>query len=152
MRTYEERVYTRLMPSEIHGVGVFAIRPIPKDTTVFRGVKTRWTGTKLAYFKDELVRKLADDMCCTDEEGVLWLPEGGLNNLTADFYLNHSDMPNTYPNRDSFITNRPIKVGEELTIDYRCLEAHPATGLIGRLVRDTCVGKPAILTEFSCLF
>lgn len=30
-----QQVYTRLKPSKIHGVGVFAIRPIPKNTRLY---------------------------------------------------------------------------------------------------------------------
>ena len=48
----------------------------------------------------------------------------GANNINVSFYMNHSDKPNIDIVEDDtsdyygFRTNRRIKEGEELTIDY----------------------------------
>ena len=39
--TPDEESFTRLRPSTIHGVGVFAIRDIPKDTNISRMMRLR---------------------------------------------------------------------------------------------------------------
>lgn len=112
-------VYVRLKPSKIHGVGVFAIRDIPKGTYVFKGDDGEmvWVRTSATSRLDNEVRKLYRDFCVT-RSGRYGCPKN-FNVLTPAWYLNHSDKPNTAADRNyDFYTTRRIKKGEELTVDY----------------------------------
>lgn len=39
IKDLEDNIYCRLRPSKIQGVGVFAIKKIPKGTKIFEGVR-----------------------------------------------------------------------------------------------------------------
>jgi len=66
-------VYTRLKPSKIHGVGVFAIRDIPENTPVFNPeepVEEEFIVSKKEVKKlDPEVQKLYQDFC-VDQGGL----------------------------------------------------------------------------------
>lgn len=115
--------YCRIRHSDISGVGVFAIRGIPKNTNIFFGVKNEcWMNFKLADFKGmhKEVIKMIDDFFVTSEKGIIEVPSCGLNGINISFFLNHSLKPNvkTIDCGENFITIRKIKKGEELTVDY----------------------------------
>jgi SET domain-containing protein len=116
-------VYCRLAPTE-HGVGVIAIRPIPKGTDPFPDIekggaipipKAEWEAT----FMDEAVRKLVENMSVY-QNGALMVPDCSLNAIDPSFFLNHSENPNmiTRDGGETFIAARDIARGEELTADY----------------------------------
>lgn len=117
-------VYTRLGVTK-HGVGVIAIRPIPKGTDVFKNSDP--CGDVLKIPKDELDRcdapdeakKMVRDFCAL-QDGVYFVPDYGIDAITKFYYLNHSKKPNMFtPDKgETFITTRAIKTGEELTADY----------------------------------
>jgi len=114
-------VYCRLKPSNIEGVGVFAIRAIPKGIDPFVGCEIY--GHKLVHKSriKKLPRNLAKyivDMCVCENDHYT-VPNAGLNALDISFYINHSKTPNMETSDGCyFITLRAIKEGEELTIDY----------------------------------
>ncbi len=126
MKKYLEdigRTQCRLKPSQISGVGVFAIRPIPKGQIVFNS-KTRHVGIKKSDFRHlpRGVRNYVSDMLVEDGKHV-WYPIRGMNMLEMCFYLNHSKPKHNVENRDDrFIALRKIKTGEELLLDYNCLD------------------------------
>jgi SET domain-containing protein len=121
----EERVYCRLQPSPIHGIGVFAIRTNPKGINPFvsfayedfEGVTT----DKILKNKNihPNVKKYVQDMCAL-QDGKIYLYDLGMNAINIAYYLNHSDNPNMIEENDGevFRTKKEIKVGEELTVDY----------------------------------
>ncbi len=118
--TPHDNVYTRLGISKIHGIGVFAIRDIPKEIKVFKG-----EDSKLIWFSKEKVdklpakiKKLYEDFCVL-ENGNYGAPDN-FNNITVGWYLNHNPKnPNIRCNRDcEYVSIRKIKVGEELSVDY----------------------------------
>jgi hypothetical protein len=113
-------VFVRLKPSKLEkgGVGVFAIRPIPKGTNVFAGESERfvWTDSKRLPKRREL-RSLYTDF------GVLrngrFATPVNFNSIGPGWYLNNSASPNVAPNENlDFIAIRDIKTGEELSADY----------------------------------
>lgn len=123
LRQLREDVFTRLAPSKIHGIGVFAIKQIPKGTNPFRGDGITYGSIPLS--KKELrevpraVRKLVHDMCAI-EDGYHWVPDTGIEKITKSWYLNHSTHPNVrVVSGGEFVTTRTINIGEELTADYR---------------------------------
>ena len=112
-------VYARLQPSEIHGIGVFAIADIPKGTYVFEPDDAATISVLKNSITElpEKIRKLYQDFCVL-EEGQYECPSN-FNQLTASWYLNHSESPNMAADPSlRFYALREIKVGEELTADY----------------------------------
>lgn len=112
-------VFTRLMPSKIHGVGVFAIKNIKKGTSIFGaddGGVTWIDERKLKALKGES-KKLYEDFAVY-KEGRCGCPTT-FNQLTPSWYLNESKTPNLSCERDyKFYAARNIRSGEELTVDY----------------------------------
>jgi hypothetical protein len=119
-----EGVYVRLGLSPVHGIGVFAIRPIPQGTDIFANdsVPLVWVS------KAELAR--AD---LTPAERALYHDFGinrgdrigcpaNFHNLTPGWYLNQpaaGAMANVRSDPQlRFFALRDIAEGEELCIDY----------------------------------
>ncbi len=113
-------VPTTLGPSPIHGLGIFAARPIPAGTAI-------WTldpvldriipAARLALLPDH-VRDYLEHYC-------EYFPETDELVLSGDDdrFTNHSDDPNTAPEghnqpRATMIALRDIAAGEEITCDY----------------------------------
>ncbi|HLC57183.1 MAG TPA: SET domain-containing protein [Candidatus Nanoarchaeia archaeon] len=116
-----KHTYCRLKPSPLSGVGVFAIRDIPKGIDPFQGIiSQKWFAFSLSELKgiDKEVMKMIDDFNVIEDRGVL-IPEYALNGMDVSFFPNHSEQPNL-KTADGliFITLRKIKKGEELTVDY----------------------------------
>ncbi len=120
-------VKTRLGPSDIAGIGLFAAEDIAKGTVTWRFMK--------AF--DRLLR----------QEEIDALPEPARSNLLDHVYLNaasgefvlcadnarfmnHADEPNTAGVHEPGeiegydIATRDIRAGEEMTCDYRTFDAH----------------------------
>lgn len=113
-------VFVRLKPSPLHGIGVFAIRDIPKGTYVFRADKEEmvWVKASATTHLHKEVRNLYRDFCVL-REGKYGCP-ANFNLLTPTWYINHSDDPNMAAdgNFDLYSTRR-IQKGEELTLSYK---------------------------------
>ena len=117
--------YCRLRPSKIHGIGVFAVRDIPKRKNPF---ETLPKYASVGYVRvteeelDGLPPKLSELIRALfiPTHGMMHLPNHGMNVVRLNCYLNHSTKPNMRT-RDgyNFITLRKIMTDEELTVDYR---------------------------------
>jgi SET domain len=130
--------YCRLAPSPIHGIGVFAIRDIPRGKDPFNTLSkysrpgyVRITGAELDTLPPKLNEMIRALFVPTD--GAMWLPNCGTNVVYLNSYLNHSTEPNL-STKDGFrfIALRKVRDGEELTVDYR---AYGADGLIAAQIR-----------------
>jgi len=115
------QVLTRLRPSQIHGIGVFAICKIKKGTPIFYGDDEEIVWVQ----KDDLrnlpveIKRLYDDFCIVADKGRLYGCPKNFNSLTVAWYLNSSSRPNVRCDKNyHFFTLRDIKKGEELTVDY----------------------------------
>ena len=120
---YLKNSYCRFAPSKLHGVGVFAIRDIPKGVDMFKGqINQRWYRFKTSELKnlDSAILKMVKDFFVTEQDNYIYIPATGLNSMDISFYLNHSKQPNVITNDDgfTFISKRKIKKGEELTTNY----------------------------------
>ena len=118
-----DNVYCRIQRSPIHGVGVFAIRPIPKGVNPMREQRAADFQTIPVFeIRDEAdvpegLKQLVKDMC-PEHDGAYDIPPFSLNEIGVSYYLNHSKTPNMTEDDGNFVTARDIEAGEELTVDY----------------------------------
>jgi hypothetical protein len=123
-RTFpHDEVYTRLRRSPISGIGVFAIRDIPKGTYVFEPEDDELVPVKVkeiekAFAPGNSIRRLYEDFCVL--RGSVYQCPVSFNKLTPSWLLNHSDAPNVAADLSlNFYAIQEIKAGDELTADYR---------------------------------
>jgi hypothetical protein len=122
-----ERLYTRLKPSPINGVGVFAIRKIKKGTRLFSEDldEMRWIKED-DLPKQKQVREFYDDFAVW-KNGRCGVPRH-FHRLTMSWYLNDprkGEKPNVACDENyEFRALRNIKPGEELTVDSSTYSDH----------------------------
>ena len=113
--------------SKVHGVGVIAIRDIPKGVDPFPPITPEQTinitEKDLKELPKEIVSKIKDIFISIN--GVYQIYNLGLNNMGVRFHVNHSKDPNIAVNEKAFvsgynpfITLRKIQKDEELFWDY----------------------------------
>lgn len=108
-----------------HGVGVVAIRNIPKDVDPFKNCDPFGDVLQIkekeleSYAAPEEAKQLVRDFCAL-QNGVYFVPNYGIDAIDKSYFLNHSPKPNmkTVDGGEGFITARAIKKGEELTANY----------------------------------
>ena len=114
-------VWVEIGVSKIHGVGVKAIRPIPKNTIVFsRGnynpenynIKKLLDGGVDPNIMKTIKKYYAHD------NKIIQIDKEKINKTNFISYLNHNVHPNLDYINENYITTRNIKKGEELTINY----------------------------------
>lgn len=123
-------VFTRIGLSKIHGIGVFAIKDIPKNTNIFSNDKTKmvWLGRKEInnLSLSPGIKKLYTDFCVL-KDGKYGAPEN-FNSITPGWHMNEpldGEDSNVYPDADyNFYAKRDIKKGEELVIKYSLFSEH----------------------------
>jgi SET domain-containing protein len=126
MHLPHEGVYTRLKPSKIHGVGVFAIRDIPKGRYVFTDDDEPivWIEKQSIESLPEELKQFYKDFAII-KGGKYGCPKS-FDALTTAWYLNHSDIPNVAVDKEyRFYALRDIKAGEELTTNYHTYSDEP---------------------------
>jgi SET domain len=124
IRRILRETYCRLGVSRIHGVGVFAVRDIPKGVDPFRiGMRPRaWMEIKQDEFDRAPpgVRALLTTLFVADSDGLFRIPSVGTNLVDIGSFLNHASRPNMRTaDGHRFFARRRIAAGEELTVDYR---------------------------------
>jgi SET domain-containing protein len=112
-------LYTRIKASS-KGVGLFAIRGIPKGTQLFVGDvgnTIRILVSTIDKISDAEVRHMYTDFCPVVDK--YFIAPSDFNQMTMSWYMNHSNEPNVTVVPDlQFVTSRVIHVGEELTVNY----------------------------------
>ena len=124
MRYASKHTWARIGPSEIHGIGVFAIREIPAFCDIFPDCKNSFQDISISSLSEfpKPVQKMILDYFYTDSENI-WIPDITLNQLNISFFLNSSDNPNCKHHDNGKITSiRNIGIGEELTHCYEYKE------------------------------
>lgn len=122
LKELAEDTFVTLKPSPLHGIGVFAIRKIPKGCrTMFSKPNDNWihvSKEKIDTLPKHAI-KLIKNYCLPDGKGY-YLPDYGFKTVDLVNYLNHSDTPNIISVDDGnyFEALRDIKAGEELLVDY----------------------------------
>ena len=118
-------VYTRIGRTK-HGVGVVAIRPIPKGVDPFKNCDPFGDVIEIpekefeAFPAPDEAKQMVRDFCAL-QDGVYFVPTYGIDALDKSYFVNHSRTPNLIVEDDgeSFVAAHDIKTGEELTADYR---------------------------------
>jgi len=122
LKQLHHNTYVMIKPSPLHGIGVFAIRAIPKGTRdLFSQGVGEWI--KLTNAEVEALPKHSRDLVenhCLFDEGHYFVPDYGFKLVDLVIYLNHSDTPNVISINDGefFEATRDIAEGEELLVDY----------------------------------
>ena len=113
-------VKTKVLPSPIHGLGIFADEFIPKGTEIWRflsGFDQRFTHDQVAAFPPIVQRYLARQASFRESDLYLLCADEGN-------YFNHSDVPNVHSMEKKGEEEMPvyalrdIQAGEELTENY----------------------------------
>jgi SET domain-containing protein len=117
--------YVMLKSSSLNGIGVFAIKDIPKGCrTIFSKDAGEWI--KLSFEEVAQLpapsRKLIETYCLYDDENY-FVPDYGFKLVDLVIYLNHSSEPNiiSINHGEQFEALRTIKAGEELLLNYHSL-------------------------------
>jgi hypothetical protein len=117
-------VWVRLGLSGIHGIGVFAIRPIPAGTDIFANDRVPLVWVSRAEL-DQAGLSKAERALYHDfgiQRGERIGCPADFHNLTPGWYLNEpapGERANVRSVGDlAFLAARDIAEGEELTIDY----------------------------------
>jgi SET domain-containing protein len=123
-------IYCRLGVSKIAGIGVFAIKTIPKGVNPFK-ILAKDNDKIIELNDDDIknlnknVKKIVNDFFGQGDKIKKYdVLASGPNNINISYYLNHSNKPNLDiveiegSNYLGFVANQIIKEGEELTIDY----------------------------------
>lgn len=116
--------YVMLKPSSLGGIGVFAIKDIPKGCRKIFG-KPDDSDEWITISKKEIealplhAQFLVGNYCLFDEENY-FVPGHGFKKMDVSLFLNHADEPNVISINDGdfFEATRDIKADEELLIDY----------------------------------
>ena len=121
-------IKTRVRPSGIHGMGLFAVDAVPRGTAVWRfetGFDREFSAGEFAALPDEAQQHLRW-FAFVDAVGGNWV-------LSGDHacFMNHSATPNTGATPDApppitTVALRDIAAGEELTCDYFAFDAEAA--------------------------
>lgn len=117
----EKEVYCRLGVSPIHGIGVFAVRDIPKGAYPLKSyirIKEMDISKQDIKHLPQGVRDQIDTFCYYDRKKVS-IPRIGLNTFDMAIYLNHSKKPNLrFKKNGSLECLHDVKKGDEMFIDY----------------------------------
>ena len=122
LKQLQSQTYVMIKPSPLHGIGVFAIRDIPKGT---KNIFSEGFGDWIQVSKEEVEalpkhsRDLIENHCLFDDNNY-FIPEYGFKLVDLVIYLNHSDTPNVISlnEGEQFEALIDIKEGEELLVDY----------------------------------
>lgn len=114
----DEVMKIKLAPSQIHGVGVFAMRDLKKGEKIYADSIPHQFDIpykRLFKLKPEIIRTILEQFPLVLEGSHFLYP-------TVRFmaYMNHSDTPN-YNGKEDKVTC-DIKAGEEITEDYRLID------------------------------
>lgn len=118
IETLNTIVMTKLAPSTIHGVGVFAIRDIDKGEKMYMDAIFHSFDIPYKEFnklRPEIAEQILERWPNISVGSHFLYPD---TRISA--YLNHSEDPNYDNKEDKAI--RDIKIGEEITEDYRNIE------------------------------
>jgi SET domain-containing protein len=118
-------MFITLKPSSVHGIGVFALCPIPKGCrTIFSKNVGEWIQLPIPEVEalPDHSRNFVETYCLYDEE-YYYVPDYGFKVMDMVNYLNHSSTPNiiSMNHGEYFEAITDIPEGAELLIDYAAI-------------------------------
>ncbi len=127
LKELQEDIYVMLKPSAVHGIGVFAIRHIPKGCrSIFSQHKNDWIQLAISDVEQlpEHSRNLVETYCLFDEDHY-YVPDYGFKIMDMVNYINHSSTPNIQSINDGefFEALCDIPVDTELLVNYEKIVA-----------------------------
>lgn len=143
MRIVFPRVLVELRPSQVSGVGVFAVAALKDGQFIAEGIggadyRRLISWTHLAEFDAEIRAKI-DAFCVGTPEGFIPPDHLDFNRLSIEWYLNHSCDGNVGFNEDGdFVARRRVSKGEELTYDYGLAESNPRFRMVCACGSSNC--------------
>jgi SET domain-containing protein len=122
LKELAQETFAALKPSPLHGIGVFALRNIPRGC---KNIFSKETGEWILLGMDEVEqlpthsKNFIETYYLYDNDHY-FIPAHGCKVMDLANYLNHSGTPNLVSVQDGlyFETTRDIREGEELLIDY----------------------------------
>jgi SET domain-containing protein len=107
-------VKVRIAPSEIEGVGLFAIRDIPKGETLYADMFPQ--GYKIPKESIGKLKPEVKDILLGRWPQIINGSAFMYPDTRVQAYINHSDKPNYNAQKDIIL--KDVKKGEEITEDY----------------------------------
>jgi len=122
LKELSQDTYVALKPSNVHGIGVFAIADIAKGCRdLFSKNIGSWIQVPIADVEKlpEHSRSLVETYCLFDADNY-FVPDYGFKVMDLVNYLNHSSTPNVISVNDGeyFEALTDIPAGAELLINY----------------------------------
>ena len=125
LQELQSDTYVMIRPSPVEGIGVFAIREIPKGCRTMFSKANKAHDEWISVPKTEVEqlpahsRALIENYCLYDDDNY-FIADYGFKKMDLVNFLNHADTPNVISINDGefFEAVRDIKQGEELVIDY----------------------------------
>lgn len=134
------KVFVKIKPSKIQGVGVFAIKDIPEGIHLFE----KWTGDTETYpISEDDLQSLPKELYTHIKDIFLYGPEFPSDTntyvklthgchwiYTTPYYFVNSDLNNPNIDKNTLQTNRIICKGEEILSNYGRYERFSKKDLI----------------------
>lgn len=125
--------YVALRPSGVAGVGVFAIRDIPKGCRSIFSPPSDRDDDYVAVARAEIeglpahARQMVETYCLFDDERY-FVPKDGFKKMDLVSFLNHSETPNVQSIDDGayFEALVDIPADTELFVDYGTIVTEPS--------------------------
>ena len=114
----QSEMKTKLAPSKIHGVGVFALRDISKGEKLY--ADARPTVYTLTYTDAKKLSQEVRDILLGQWPNIINGSHFAYPTTRIQAYINHSDIPNYYAQND--VMFKDVRAGEEITEDYRMID------------------------------
>lgn len=111
---------TRVAPSKIAGVGIFALRDLEKGETLYADMASKIYTLPYKYFdpiRPEVRTLIVERWPQVINGSPFVFPDTRLQ-----AFMNHSDTPNYNGKTDIMLKN--VEEGEEITEDYRQIEGY----------------------------
>ena len=124
----KNKVFVKIKPSKVAGIGLFALRDIPVGTYLFE----KWKGeTGFFSIEERLLKELPKDLYSHIKEVFIYSPDFPKDTntniyltkgchwiYTTPYYFCNSGGSNANLDKDTFLTLRDIKAGEEILSNY----------------------------------
>jgi SET domain-containing protein len=133
-------IETRVAPSTIHGMGLFAVHAVPQNTPIWKFEP----GFDRAFSPEQLAVLPPPALAHLRWFGFVSKPEGHVV-LSGDHacFMNHSPHPNTGAPPEAMppvvtVALRDIAAGEEITCNYFDFDADAAWKLGSERIKKNC--------------